>query len=251
MMQWFRVYTEILHDEKIDAMNSDTFTFFIKLLALTKANETDGKISKNLKYLSENLKFSIKKTEKCIKNLQDLQIIFENSDGFCFINWDKRQYKSDDINARVKDFRARNKEPKQKDETLHSSESETLHSKKSVTTQTREEQTREEQNRTESSCDDDSFNGNRDLIKLYIRLNKRPSGSPNDITEEKKLRARPDFDEVKAINALTQCHINAQNSDSGFRASSLSYYVPAIERALEGKTCEAKKEKRPGNFMNQ
>lgn len=114
-MNWLRFYVDILDDPKIAQMDDPTYRIFTYLLLLAKEENLSGKIKKNDEEIAWRLRISQKKVKKAIGNILNLQIISRNGVGYEFANWSKRQYKSDDVNERVKRFRIKN-------ETLHETE---------------------------------------------------------------------------------------------------------------------------------
>ncbi|MDD5010439.1 MAG: hypothetical protein PHC68_18815 [Syntrophorhabdaceae bacterium] len=135
-MKWFRMYADVLDDPKINSISSFSFKIFVFLMSiLTAEDQKDGIIS-NEKNLSWRLRIGKTKLKKAIDELENNEMVKRQSGAIIVVNWNKRQFKSDDINARVKRFR---NVTKVDDETLH----ETLQ----VTPQNRTEQI---QNRTDT-----------------------------------------------------------------------------------------------------
>lgn len=111
-MQWFRVYTDILDDPKIAQMNTKTFKFFIFLCAFVVELNTKGSI--NIKKDKPIWRFRVRKKVffDAIRDLIDLNIVTMENGEIYILNWNKRQFRSDDVNERVKRYR-------EKRETLH------------------------------------------------------------------------------------------------------------------------------------
>lgn len=122
-MRWFRLYTDLLDDTKIPFRkdNHETFRGLILLLTYAAEVQNDGKIEKKLQEIAWRMRIKEPILKRIIDRLQELKIIKIEETEKCkstitFINWAKRQYKSDDVTARVKKHRnvSRNK-----NETLH------------------------------------------------------------------------------------------------------------------------------------
>lgn len=96
-MRWFRLYTDILDDPKMFELSDFQFTIFIKLMALASKMENGGRID-----LQESaIKWSIhcqvpgQSLSKALLKLHQLGVISDSKPPFEFINWDKRQYTSE------------------------------------------------------------------------------------------------------------------------------------------------------------
>ena len=104
-MKWLRLYTEIIDDIKVLKMHPKLFKFFIFLLLLASECDQDGTISLSKKDISWRLRTSLKNTNLYLNELKNLNIITENP-MISFINWNKRQYKSDNASERSRQWRA-------------------------------------------------------------------------------------------------------------------------------------------------
>ncbi len=118
-MKWLRLYTEILDDEKINSMSDSTYKIFTFLMLLCKKKESRGILEMSVDEISWRLRVPKLKLKKAINDLIKLEIL-SDKEPYYFINWQKRQFESDDINERVQ--RYRNKKcnvTSNVDETLH------------------------------------------------------------------------------------------------------------------------------------
>jgi hypothetical protein len=103
--QWFRFYTEVLNDEKVQSLNSATFKNWINLLCFC------AKFGGNLPQIDAiSFALRIKKTQTkaLIKELKEYGLIDEIegvTNGYKIHSWDKRQYKSDTSKDRMKRHR--------------------------------------------------------------------------------------------------------------------------------------------------
>jgi hypothetical protein len=102
---------DILDDPKIKKMSDKTYRIFTYLLLFVRQQDGEGVVNMNLEEISWRLRLPKKHLEKAIADLKSLKIMSTDSEGIEFINWKKRQYKSDNVSARVNSFR-------HKDETL-------------------------------------------------------------------------------------------------------------------------------------
>lgn len=105
-MQWFRVYTEIIDDPKVAKMDAETFKFFIFLMALACEQEKEGYIEMTLDEISWRLRCNVSETLQNVSLLVSCNILTKISDNkYMFLNWEKRQYKSDNSSERVRKHR--------------------------------------------------------------------------------------------------------------------------------------------------
>jgi len=105
-MQWFRLYSDILEDPKVQNLPPELFKFWINILCV--ASKNDGKLPP-IKDIAFALRMSESETQEALKGIQKAQLIDEKSNqhGITLAphNWNKRQYKSDTSTERVKRFR--------------------------------------------------------------------------------------------------------------------------------------------------
>jgi len=106
-MKWFRMYVEIIDDPKMKQVSDRSFRVFNYLLALAAEADEDGVIPMSRADIIWRLRISEKDLDTAVKQLSFLDII-EDSYPLKFLNWGKRQYKSDDVNVRVKRYRNKN-----------------------------------------------------------------------------------------------------------------------------------------------
>jgi len=147
-MEWLRLYVEVLDDEKIAKMSDGTYRIFTYLMLVAREKDQNGAIPMELKDIAWRLRRPAAQIKKAIEHLIELEILSNENGVLQFINWHKRQYKSDNVNDRVKRYR-------EKKETLH----ETL-------------ENRTEQNRTDIQGENKN-NCNvphAEVIELYHRL---------------------------------------------------------------------------------
>lgn len=87
-------------------MHPKLFKFFIFLLLLASECEQNGNISLSKKDIAWRFRMPEKKVILYLNELKELNIITENP-AISFINWDKRQYKSDNVTERSRRWRAK------------------------------------------------------------------------------------------------------------------------------------------------
>ena len=152
-MRWFRLYTDILDDPKMKYLDDSAFRFLISLLVVACEQELDGKITLSKLEISWRVRRHISVVRKCLPLFEKLKIISIENDGLQFINWNKRQFKSDDVTERVKRFRNVTK-------SLHETPPET------------ETETETEQRKKKASCSEPSKNNG-----------SKPAAPPSKILE--------------------------------------------------------------------
>lgn len=114
-MNWLRLYTDILDDEKIAQLSDNQYKIFTFLMLMACENESSGTITQDQQAIAWRLRIPLHRIKSAVEKLKSLNIISIENNNITFINWSKRQYKSDNINERVKRYR-------QKNETLHATD---------------------------------------------------------------------------------------------------------------------------------
>lgn len=102
MSRWFRFYDSALDDPKVQALPGDLFKIWVNLLCV--ASKCNGEC--NVTDLPFMLRMDVTVVDQAIGNLSDRGLLEEIDGGLVTPhNWDKRQYKSDTSNERVKKHR--------------------------------------------------------------------------------------------------------------------------------------------------
>jgi DNA-binding Lrp family transcriptional regulator len=134
-MEWVRLYTDILDDEKISKISDFSYKIFTFLLLLCREREAEGEINMTVSDIAWRFRLPENKVKRAVDELLTIGIISSIS-PITITKWESRQYKSDNVSERVKRFR-------QKNETLH----ETLQNKKCNVIETETEtETEQKQN---------------------------------------------------------------------------------------------------------
>lgn len=118
---WFRMYAEFATDPKVQLLSEVDQRRFVMLLCVRCCNDD---VTLHVTMTDENIAFQLRisadEWAKTKANLLSKNLITKNNLPTA---WDKRQYKSDTSNDRVKAYRKRKKEEKKKngngDVTLH------------------------------------------------------------------------------------------------------------------------------------
>lgn len=101
-MQWFRLYSEFSTDPKVQMMSEEMQRRLVMLFCI-KSSDTEIDSSLEVSFL---LRITPEQTEETKSLFIEKGFI---DDEWSIINWDKRQYISDDSNARVKKYRDKRK----------------------------------------------------------------------------------------------------------------------------------------------
>ena len=105
-MQWFRVYTEIIDDPKIAQMDGESFKIFMFLLAVACEQEKEGVIEMSIEDIAWRIRRNVSETLQVVSSLVSSCILTKiNDKKYSFLNWEKRQYKSDNSSERVRKYR--------------------------------------------------------------------------------------------------------------------------------------------------
>jgi hypothetical protein len=105
-VSWFRLYTDILNDPKVQTLPPDLFKTWVGILCITKDN---GGTLPAIETVAFQLRFtSVSSCFKAIENLIEAGLIDKvNGTTLAPHNWRKRQYISDVSTIRVQRFRER------------------------------------------------------------------------------------------------------------------------------------------------
>jgi hypothetical protein len=105
-MSWFRIHTSMLHHAVVQGLPGATFKAWINLLCLAK--DGDGVIP-NVNEIAFQLRCGLPAATRWTEELvNDYGLLDRNDDGtFQPHNWEKHQYKSDNVTKRVQAFRER------------------------------------------------------------------------------------------------------------------------------------------------
>lgn len=123
MSQWFRMYTEVLDDPKVQRLSGDEFKAWVNMLCLTAKH--DGALPP-ISDIAFALRIDEKKAVKIIDKLVAAGLIAREGSVMKPHKWDVRQYKSDVSTDRVKRFRERSKKQQETDgETAPEAETDT------------------------------------------------------------------------------------------------------------------------------
>lgn len=108
-MKWFRLYSEVLDDPKLEKLSDSEFRDFVYLMCLACEMEKDGSIPLSLEDISWRLRRDHVTLCNAIETLVKRYIVTQNGDGIRFINWNKRQFKRDNSTERVRRYRDKKK----------------------------------------------------------------------------------------------------------------------------------------------
>ena len=104
-MNWFRLYSSMLHDPKVQQLPPSLFKFWINLLCLVNETSRDTGALPPLATVSFSLRQRQDRCQLAVRALTERGLVDASNDGLMVHGWTRRQYKSDDVTARVKRFR--------------------------------------------------------------------------------------------------------------------------------------------------
>jgi hypothetical protein len=110
---WFRFYSEVLEDPKVQRLSAENFRQWVNILCLVSRQNTPT--LPDIEDLAFSLRLTEKATQRVVDELVLAHLLDHTEQGLEPHNWRGRQYKSDVSTDRVKRFRA-------KSETLHETE---------------------------------------------------------------------------------------------------------------------------------
>lgn len=102
-MKWFRLYTDVIHDPKVQKLPPQLFKDWINVLCL--AAQYEGKIPAVIDDVAFSLRLSAPRTKKLLADLSESGLLDVSETEITPHNWENRQYKSDVSTERVKRFR--------------------------------------------------------------------------------------------------------------------------------------------------
>jgi hypothetical protein len=107
VMKWFRFWTDTLDDIKILQLSDYEYRMWTYLLAMvSEVNSMSGECHVNVKSMSLRCRTQVNHFLKALETFQSIGLITINNEGYPVVtNWNKRQYKSDDVTARVNKHR--------------------------------------------------------------------------------------------------------------------------------------------------
>ena len=104
-MQWFRMYSEILQDPKVQRLPGALFKHWVNLLALANIGEPRGALPA-LEDIAFALRVKPVEAEAILAKLVERGLLDQGEDGqISAHNWSKRQRDSDDSSPRVQRHR--------------------------------------------------------------------------------------------------------------------------------------------------
>lgn len=106
-MPWFRVYTEMVDDEKLRLLAFEDRWHFVALLCLKGQGLLDEGGPLLMRKVAVKLGLSVREVEEVVRRLAEVELIDKTT--LQPLAWDARQMKSDSSAERVKAFRERKK----------------------------------------------------------------------------------------------------------------------------------------------
>jgi hypothetical protein len=104
-MKWFRFYSEVLEDEKVQTLSVDLRWSWVCILCLANEGEPRGTLPP-LKRIAFRMRVPEKKAQTVIDALITERLLDQSEDGSLKPhNWDERQRKSDNVSERVNKHR--------------------------------------------------------------------------------------------------------------------------------------------------
>lgn len=108
-MRWFRVYTAVLHDPKVQRLHPSTFKHWINILCIANGNQERG-ILPPTEEVAFALRIKPAEAEKVLTQLEGAGLLDRDEGGRLFPhNWTERQRGSDVVSTRVQRHREKKK----------------------------------------------------------------------------------------------------------------------------------------------
>ena len=108
-LPWFRLYAEIIDDEKIRLLAFEDRWHYIAILSMKGSGLLDSGDSKDLLMRKVSVKMGLasREVDEVARRLADVGLV--DKDSLQPLAWNERQFKSDSSNERVKSYRERQK----------------------------------------------------------------------------------------------------------------------------------------------
>ncbi len=103
-MDWFRFYSEVVRDPKVQRLPSSTFKNWVNILCLASDNDPRGCVPPTVD-IAFHLRFTEKKTAAVIKELVTAELIDVVDGRYEMHGWKTRQFQSDNVTERVRKHR--------------------------------------------------------------------------------------------------------------------------------------------------
>jgi hypothetical protein len=126
-MKWFRLYSSVLHDPKVQKLSPALFKHWINLLCLASETDDNGRLP-DRKAIAFALRVYPSQADKILAELSQATLIELDNDSIFHIHkWESRQSRSDDVARRVRDFRERQNPLDSRDQGYMNGRNVTLH----------------------------------------------------------------------------------------------------------------------------
>lgn len=118
MNPWFRFYNEAIDDEKLRLLAYEDRWHFVALLCCKNLGILDENNDLMRRKVAVKLGLTVREAEEVIRRLAEVQLVDQGT--WQPLAWEKRQFKSDNATARVKEWRKNKQFPEcNNNETLH------------------------------------------------------------------------------------------------------------------------------------
>jgi len=108
-MKWFRLYTAVLHDSKVQRLHPSTFKHWINVLCIANGNQERG-ILPPVGDVAFTLRLKPAEAVKVLARLEQAGLLDRDEGGRLFPhNWTERQRDSDVVSTRVQRYREKKK----------------------------------------------------------------------------------------------------------------------------------------------
>jgi hypothetical protein len=105
-MKWFRFYSEVLHDPKVQKLSPEMFRHWVNVLCIANDNDPRGTLP-DVATVAFALRIKPSKADEILRKLVYAGLLDgEDMDHLAAHNWENRQRKSDNVAARVADHRS-------------------------------------------------------------------------------------------------------------------------------------------------
>lgn len=105
-MKWFRFYSEVWHDPKVERLPAPLFKHWVMLLCLASEGSPRGSLPADERVVAYSLRVNVAQSRRVISQLCERGLLDQIEGRFIPHNWDARQPLSDNAAARMRRTRS-------------------------------------------------------------------------------------------------------------------------------------------------
>lgn len=100
-MKWFRFYSEVWHDPKVERLSPRLFKAWVLILCLANEGKPRGRLPESERDIAYGLRLNITQTRRVVADLIEARLLSHDGERLTPHNWDARQPAYDHSTERV------------------------------------------------------------------------------------------------------------------------------------------------------